>query len=88
PRRRGAAGGAPPAVGTSVAAAAVIVYTLVTSGLVRPERLRGDEPRFSVLNHVRHLYADARREPRRWGTTVMYRTGPEDRVRKVAVGES
>ncbi|MGW4882861.1 helix-turn-helix domain-containing protein [Streptomyces sp. NPDC004262] len=75
-------------VGTSGADAAVIVFTLVTYGLVRPEGLGGDEPRFSVLNHVRHLYADARREPRRWGTTVMHRTGPEDRGRKVAVGES
>ncbi|MFJ9348184.1 helix-turn-helix domain-containing protein [Streptomyces sp. NPDC101237] len=76
------------AVGTTRADAAVIVFTLVTYGLVRPEGPGGDEPRFSVLNHVRHLYADARREPRRWGTTVMYRSGPEDRVRKVAVGES
>ncbi|MEV6512388.1 helix-turn-helix domain-containing protein [Streptomyces sp. NPDC051642] len=74
-------------VGTSGAEAAVIVFTLLTYGLVRPESLGGDEPRFTVLNHVRHLYAEARREPRRWRATVMHRVGPEDRARKVAVGE-
>lgn len=76
------------AVGTSGADAAVIVFTLVTYGLVRPESPGGEEPRFSVLNHVRHLYAEARREPRRWGAAVMHRIGPEGRVRTVAVGES
>ncbi|MGW7418892.1 helix-turn-helix domain-containing protein [Streptomyces sp. NPDC054813] len=75
------------AVGTSGADAAVILFTLVTYGLVRPERLGGDEPRFSVLNHVRHLYAETRRDHRRWSATVMHRIGPEDRGRKVAVGE-
>lgn len=76
------------AVGTSGAEAAVIVFTLVTYGLVRPESPGGEEPRFSVLNHVRHLYAEGRRDPRRWGATVMHRVAPEDRVHTVAVGES
>jgi transcriptional regulator with XRE-family HTH domain len=75
------------AVGTSDAEAAVIVFTLVTYGLVRPESPGGEEPRFSVLNHVRHLYAEARRDPRHRGVRTT-RVAPEDRVRTVTVGES
>ncbi|MFE0524954.1 helix-turn-helix domain-containing protein [Streptomyces sp. NPDC058954] len=55
---------------TSGADAAVIVFTLITYGLVRSEAAGDGEPRFSVLHHVRHLYADARREPRERGLKV------------------
>ncbi|GGN47321.1 helix-turn-helix domain-containing protein [Streptomyces fuscichromogenes] len=75
------------AVGTSGADAAAIVFTLVTYGLVRSEIHAGDGPRFSVLNHVRHLYTEVRRDPwRRHAKAAVHRTGPEDRVPKVAVG--
>ncbi|MCS0600867.1 helix-turn-helix domain-containing protein [Streptomyces sp. LP11] len=69
------------AVGTSGADVAVIVFTLVTYGLVRPEGTGGEEPRFSVLNHVRHLYAETRREPRLRTVSLTRGTGTGDRVR-------
>ncbi|MEU6599880.1 helix-turn-helix domain-containing protein [Streptomyces flaveolus] len=75
------------AVATTAAEAEAFVFTLVTYGLVRAETSGTDEPRFSVLNHVRHLYAEARRDRPRWGATVVRRTGPEARSRTVAVGD-
>ncbi|MFI1409866.1 helix-turn-helix domain-containing protein [Streptomyces sp. NPDC020707] len=51
-------------VGASAADAAGAVFTLVGHGLVRPETSSDDTPRFSVLNHVRHLCAGSRRHSR------------------------